>query len=499
MTEQINEAYEIFRQTYRDDPAKFVRECIIFPRDAPTPYQLNAMEKLVADKRVCVRSLHGAGKTAFASWVVHWFSLTRDGDPLDDWKCVTTASVWRQLTKYLWPEIHKWSRFIRWEKIGRKPYVKDDELLLTALKLSTGSAFAVASDDGDAIEGAHARCMLYVFDEAKAIRDGIFDSAEGAFASGETSEALALVISTPGEPIGRFYDIQARKKGYEDWTPIHWSLQDVLAAKRVTLKWAEQRKRQWGEKSAIYLNRVEGKFASSAMNSVIPLAWVEVANQNWLEWQEENFPGAFTGLGVDVGGGGENGDKSIIAWCYDFIKIKSLEEFSVSDPLSATMELAGRVAGLLSGNAEAIIDANGIGAGTAARLYEQGRRVRAWVGSKATHLLDQSEEFGFRNWRSAGWWILRELLDPALNIKVCLPPDDELTGELVTPTYKYLSGGVIAVEEKKEVVKRLQRSTDKADAVINIIAGVFLCDAEEAEKSGIYEEVRLPVSRLGNY
>ena len=35
-----------------------------------------------------------------------------------DWKVVTTASLWRQLSKNLWPEVHKWSRQIDWTKLG---------------------------------------------------------------------------------------------------------------------------------------------------------------------------------------------------------------------------------------------------------------------------------------------------------------------------------------------------------------------------------------------
>jgi hypothetical protein len=60
---------------------------------------------LVKHHRVAARGPHGLGKTTLASWVVIWFALTRDGD---DWKVITTASAWRQLEKFLWPEIHKW-------------------------------------------------------------------------------------------------------------------------------------------------------------------------------------------------------------------------------------------------------------------------------------------------------------------------------------------------------------------------------------------------------
>ena len=62
-----------------------------------------------------------------------------------------------------------------------------------------------------------------------------FDAAEGAFSSvGADLDGVgyALAISTPGEPNGRFYDIHARKPGYEDWWVRHVTLAEAIAAGR---------------------------------------------------------------------------------------------------------------------------------------------------------------------------------------------------------------------------------------------------------------------------
>ncbi len=125
--------------------------------------------------------------------------------------------------------------------------------LALALKLRFGEAFAAASDRAELIEGAHASRLLYVFDESKAIAPAVFDAAEGGiFRRGSSSgsdtarEALALALSTPGAPSGRFYEIQRRAPGYEDWTCRAVSLAECVAAGRVSAEWAEQRARQWG-------------------------------------------------------------------------------------------------------------------------------------------------------------------------------------------------------------------------------------------------------------
>ena len=103
-----------------------------------------------------------------------------------DWKIPTTASGWRQLVKFLWPEVHKWSRRINWQKIGRREFTKE-ELLGRNLKLNYGEAFALASNRPELIEGAHADSIMYVFDESKIIPDGTWDSAEGALVNSENA------------------------------------------------------------------------------------------------------------------------------------------------------------------------------------------------------------------------------------------------------------------------------------------------------------------------
>ena len=483
-----------FTTKYRNDPAAFIQDCIIFRGDGPTAYQMEVLDELSERKRVSVRSPHGAGKTALAAWVILWFALTRDAEGTD-WKIPTTASAWRQLTKYLWPEVRKWSRRIDWEQVGyRGAFNEHTELLSRSLKLEHGEAFALASNDVSAIEGAHATSLLYVFDEAKAIPDDIWDGAEGAFASPETGEALALAISTPAEPQGRFYEIHSRAPGLEDWWVRQVTLQEAIDAGRISQDWADQRKRQWGEKSAVYQNRVLGEFATSLGDTVIPLAWIEAAIDRWQIWQDQGFPGQFSGIGVDVGGGLEGGDATVLATCYDGLKIKELRKYPRADPMTATMETAGRVAGILRQRhmGQAVVDTIGIGAGVLHRLIEQGYQAIGFVASKGTNYTDQSGELGFANWRSAGWWILREMLEPESGLMVCLPDDDELIGDLTAPKLRrILSGGRIQIESKEEIKKRIGRSTDCGDAVMQVLVGPHLAREDFQQQQVIYQPVQI--------
>ena len=178
-----SDPYSTFKTKYRNDPAGFVRDYIKFPGDdEPADYQTEVLSKFPKVKRASIRGPHSLGKTALAAWIILWFALTRDGE---DWKIPPTASAWRQLTKFLWPEIRLWSRRLDWDRIGRAPFDERTEVLSLSIKLDTGEAFALASDNSAMIEGAHAANLLYIFDEAKTIPDDTWDSAEGAFASGD--------------------------------------------------------------------------------------------------------------------------------------------------------------------------------------------------------------------------------------------------------------------------------------------------------------------------
>ena len=276
---------------YAGRPLAFIIEVL---RAEPTGYQREIIEKLFARRRMAVRSPHGAGKTSLAAWVVLYGLATFMGD----YKIVTTASAWRQLSHFLWPEIAKWYRHADWSKAGCRP-----ELLKLSARTANGEAFAVASNQPDLIEGAHASTLLYVLDEAKAIPDATWDAVEGAFATGQ---CYALAISTPGAQAGRFWQLHHRDKGYEDWSIRHVTLTEGIQAGRISAAWAQDRKRQWGEQSPIYQARVLGEFPVQESDRAIALRWVELARAVSQE------PAGPVKMGIDWAAGGAN--ETVATW-----------------------------------------------------------------------------------------------------------------------------------------------------------------------------------------
>lgn len=498
-TEGITTQYDSFVEKYKDNPADFVRDCIHFREgEKPDDYQLEALQSLVENRRYCVRSPHGAGKSTLMSWAIHWFALTRDGMG-GDWKIPTTASAWRQLTKFLWPEVHKWAYRLKWDVIGRRPY-NGDELLTRSIRLEHGEAFAAASSTPEFIEGVHADHILYIFDESKKVANGIWDSAEGAFSTGD---AYWLACSTPGEQKGRFWQIQSKAPGYEDWAIKHITLEEFLATGRVNKKWVEDRKRQWGENSVIYQNRVLGEFAADDTMGVVPLSWTEDAVNRWYEWQDNGGHGIVTSIGVDIAGGKSGADKNTIAICCDGCRIERIIHFMPKDPDTATTEMTEFLLPLLDRfpTATLIVDSIGIGAGVVHQVNSAGYRALGFVSNAKVDVRDQTGLLEFYNWRSAAWWLMREMLDPRNAFGTCLPPDDpqtHLMSDLTVPHYQRRANGKIWVESK-EVLRRadrLGRSPDDADAVIYAICGPTLY--EMTMRDEVYEITYSPPS-FGNW
>lgn len=469
----------VFKRVYRDDRVAFVHDCFEWRNGkAPTEYQLDGLAALdTGIDRFAFQSLHGVGKTAFMSWVTLHFALTRDGL---DWKGLATASAWRQLQLYYFPEVKKWSHLIRWDRVGRAAFNERTELQKLNLSLSTGQFSCIASDNPGLIEGAHADELCYLLDEAKLVPSGTFDAMEGASSNAGVggTHAFAVAASTPGTPSGRFYDICRNAPGLENWKVRRVTVDDAINAGRVSPVWVENMGKLWGVDSPIYKNKVLGEFAAQDETSVIPLAWVEGAFDRYRELQLKGLLtrealGPLTGVGADIGDGG--GDLTVLARRYgDTILINPTEDAwaSQANQQIATGRKIGTIITLADGgkdNAQAIVDGIGVGSGVVSYLEDKGYMVASFIASAGCDVKDTSGHFGFLNLRAFAWWNMRELLNPENGRNIALPPLPELSGELTTPRWQEVAGAKIKVESKEDIRKRNEgRSTDYADAVIMV-------------------------------
>lgn len=226
------------------------------------------------------------------------------------------------------------------------------------------------------------------------------------------------------------------------------------------------------------LEGVHSVGADDATYQVIPTAWVRAAMDRW---KAQGGPAGrpynelLSAVGVDVARGGRANTviaKRIGLW---FDELKLLPGSSTPDGQAVVDAIVAATEGR---RPKTYIDVNGPGNSPHDTLKSMQWPV---VGVHSSNRWPYHSRSGdrFINARAGMWWAMRELLDPQYGFLVALPDDRALLAELVSPTYKITSSG-IQVEGKEDVMKRLGRSTDRADAVLLAAMEAELPDAKPA-------------------
>ena len=219
---------------------------------------------------------------------------------------------------------------------------------------------------------------------------------------------------------------------------------------------------------------------------VIPTRWVELAQARW---KPRAPKGEMLGVGVDVARGGK--DKTVLAPRHRDEQAKHslwFDELQLH-PGKETPDgpaVAGLVVSMLRDKAPILIDVIGVGSSPYDTLRGMNFQVLGVnVSEKATGH-DRSGRLSFLNLRSELWWRMRELLDPANDTGIALPPDAALLRELCAPKWK-LHGWVVQVESREEIIERLGFSPDRATAVI--LAAIDLPKIDALRVTGDRSEV----------
>lgn len=454
---------------YLHDPVSWVADVM---GEHAWSMQADIMRAVATDPLVAVQSCHGSGKSWLASRVVLWFLATR---PLGETFVVTTAPSSAQVRAILW-------RYIRQghEKAGLPGKVHQ-----TAEWKVDGELIAYGRKPADysqsAFQGIHARHLLVVLDEAGGIPKALWDAAD-SLATGADSHLLAIgnpddnsshfALVCQSEPGWTVFKISAydtpNLTGEIERVPAH--LRDELSEVLVTRAWVEDKVTRWGPTNPLFVAKVLGEWADSD-DGLIPLSWVRAAHARWHAWNDANEDRRAAGhgpvephgrriYGVDVARFGT--DQSAIATRQGHVVMK-IEKWPKLDTTQTTDKVQFRLKA--HPGSHSVVDVIGIGAGVVDQLRRAGLSVSAFNGSRSTRRRDSSGELRFPNLRSASWWNLRELLDPAMDAQLALPEDDDLTADLVTPKWDDRTGGTVIVESKEDIQKRLGRSPDSGDAV----------------------------------
>lgn len=192
---------------------------------------------------------------------------------------------------------------------------------------------------------------------------------------------------------------------------------------------------------------------------VIPTAWVKAAMARWHDMVPKP---EMLSEGVDIARGGR--DSTTIArrhagWWFD----RTLQYPGSDTPDGHTT--AALILGANRDKAPMHLDVIGVGASPYDILVGMGQEAYGVNVANKCVLRDASGKLEFFNLRSYLWWRMRDLLDPAANNGIALPPEPQLEKELTAPHWE-LRGTTVKVESRDEIIARIQHSPDLASAYI---------------------------------
>ena len=409
------------------------------------PKQRDVLRAL-APKGACVsfRSCNEGGKTQIVICaLILWHLLMYPRG-----RVISTSGSYRQIKDQLLPALHAFQALFPDWKFLRTPRIE------TAIAQCFWEGFS--TDEGGKFEGHHAggpdEPLLIIVDEAKTVRDDIFEAIE------RCKPTRLLIASSPGYAEGEFYRSQTtRKKHYQTFVQratecLHWKKEDM-----------DRLAEKWGENHPLYKSMVMADFMDSVADGVIDLKSLEdlIANP----------PIAKRGSGTatsdrkafcDFAWSGA-GDENVLALRDG--NVITLEETFRADNLDEICRrfiVAFERLRLKPHQIDG--DAGGGGKLICDRLQELGWRINRVNNGAAPKYCPNYANLAAEMWFEAAKKIAKR--------EIILPDDDELRAQILDRKRVPNAQGKLAVESKSDMKKRGIHSPDRADAVFGAMTPV---------------------------
>lgn len=401
--------------------------------------------KAVQATRLAISSGHGIGKSALVAFLVDWIMSTRPHA-----KGVVTANTSEQLSSKTWAEISKWTKRCitgHWFSVTtgkgamRMVHVEHPESWRV-------DAQTCREENSESFAGLHSASStpFYIFDEASAVPDTIWEVAEGGMTDGEP---MWFAFGNPTRNTGRFAECFGRFR--HRWVTRQIDSRSVqITNKELIDGWVQD----YGEDSDFVRVRVRGIFPRASSLQFIPRDLVDQAMNRVA--QTERFLGMTAAVGVDVARFG--GDQSVIRTRVGrdgaAIPVKRFRELD-------TMQMASKVAEhvqelkVLGLRSVVFVDGGGVGGGVVDRLRQLGHDVvEVQFGGKP----DDPRKYA--NKRAEMWGKVKDWLPFG-----SLPKDEQLATDLTSVEYGFTPTDQVLLERKQSMKARGLASPDDGDAL----------------------------------
>lgn len=465
---------------FEDDPVGFVE---IGLGERLWSRQREILESVRDNKRTAVPACHANGKSHLAARAVAWWVSVH---PVGTAMAVTTATTFRQVRAILWSHIRRVHA-----RHGLAGDTTQIEWKIDGEMVSYG--FSPRDTDETGVQGIHAPHLLIVVDEAGGISNTLGHAMESIMTGGHTR--ILAIGNPPTDAEDSWFE---RACSSDLWNVLPVSAYDTpnftgeqagicrtcppevpshdLKVHLVDQLWVDDVVSEFGETSAFVEARVFARFPRSAPNKVIPLSWVEQAQENETPIESQDIK-----LGVDIASDG--GDEFVIARA-DGYRVQIRHKSSGSANQNA-VDVAGvildhirtaemdRIEKRIREPVRVKIDTIGLGWGVVSILQRWKDEERHNSLIIAVNVSERAMESSkFMNQRAEMWWNARTLLQPhvlpegGVRQDVHIDVDRRTTAQLCAPLYKSDSSGRIKIESKQDMKRRGATSPDRAEAIL---------------------------------
>lgn len=306
---------------YQRDPVGYFRNVLGVE---PWSRQRDILEAVRDHPRVAVRSGHKVSKSHSAAGVALWFYSS-----WEDARVIMTSTTSRQVDQILWRELRMMRarggrcvdckledpeglRITRPCEHSTLIEGEQGELARTGLKSPDfREVVGFTAREAEAVAGISGRHLLYILDEASGIGEDIFEAIEGNRAGG----ARILMFSQGTRNEGEFYEaFHGKASFYFTLTISSEETPNALEGREVIpglagRDWIDEKKKEWGEDSALYIIRVKGLHATHEEGKIFSIHAIGQAEERWADTPEAGR----LFIGLDPAGETGSGDESVFS------------------------------------------------------------------------------------------------------------------------------------------------------------------------------------------
>lgn len=405
---------------------------------------------------ISIVSGHGTGKTHFLAAIGHvWIFLF----PVLG---VVTAPKQDQIKTRFMP---RFRLLLRNAITAYKETVRVDTLKISRFGNPDWGLQGETASEPENLAGYHDTPQLFLIDEASGQRlDPMYQTIEGALT---TPGSVLVEIGNPTRSSGEFWAHHNKPNVMQDYYLMHVNYKD--AGPIISDRWVEKMARKYGKDSPIFKIRVLGEFVEAERFQLIYYKWLADCLDRDL-YEDGSLPRLV--ISGDVADGGE--DFSVLTATLfhgNFTVLLRQQKFSFPST-EATIRLGEEAVKMFNtfGGRKTedtiVIDAVGVGAGTAGALVKQGYKVVAFKGGKKS---DDPDEW--RNRRVQCYLAMRNdyrdkkvfILDTAFDDE---DDRDEFFDQMCSIRLKHDSDKEEDIETKEQHIKRTLKSPDRADSAM---------------------------------